>query len=39
MLIFDSVHQVLRKITQHTQITHNTQSIARKNYPLYTIYP
>ena len=30
MLIFDSVHQVLRKITQHTQFTHNTQSAARK---------
>lgn len=30
MRVFDSVHQVLRKITQHTQFTHNTQSIARK---------
>ena len=29
MLIFDSVHQVLRKITHNTQFTHNTQSVAR----------
>ena len=29
MQVFDSVHQVLRKITQHTQFTHNTQSVAR----------
>lgn len=35
MLVFDCVHQVLRKITQHTQFTHNTQSVAHKNYPQY----